>query len=178
MVLCQALYKSSGEEEWTELHEQVKSLQKKIGVKKAGQSVAGLGKVAWRKTQEESFSAKDEQVQAFDRRSAVRESLLSLWKVDINQAFCMCAKVDRFKSKLPKLHTCRSTCSTIRGQVKRGVSLSKCVFLKIDFCLLLFVEASCPLRFVSPSFPFHLLMSNKCSYSPNSRVIRASPSCL
>ena len=52
------------------------------------QKVAGLGKVAWRETQEEPcFSAEDEQVQAFGRRSGLRESLLSLWQVDINQAF-------------------------------------------------------------------------------------------
>ena len=36
VVLCQALYQSIGEEEW---------------IKKAGQRVAGPGKVAWRKTQ-------------------------------------------------------------------------------------------------------------------------------
>ena len=29
-----------------------------------------------------SFSAEEEQVQAFDRRSALRASLLSMWKVD------------------------------------------------------------------------------------------------
>ena len=36
------------------------------------------------------FSAEDELVQAFGRRSALRESLLSLWKVDINQALRVC----------------------------------------------------------------------------------------
>ena len=62
-----------------------------MGVKNAGQRVVGLGKVAWRKTQEESFSsAKDEQVQAFGRRTALRKSLLSLCKVGFNQALRVC----------------------------------------------------------------------------------------
>ena len=32
------------------------------------------------------FPAKGEQVQGFDRISALRESLLSIWRVDVNQA--------------------------------------------------------------------------------------------
>ena len=43
--------------------------------------------MAWREAQGESFfSAKDEQVQAFHRRSVLRECLLSPWMVDLNQA--------------------------------------------------------------------------------------------
>ena len=68
------------------MHEKSKEVCEKIGVKMAGQRVAGLGKVAWRKTPPESFfSAKVERAQAFNRRSALRESLLSIWRVDINQ---------------------------------------------------------------------------------------------
>ena len=36
------------------------------------------------------FSAKEEQVQAFDRRSALCESLVSIWRVDVYQALRMC----------------------------------------------------------------------------------------
>ena len=58
-MLCQALYQSIKVEEWTE---NLKDVTEMIGVKKAGQKVAGLGKVAWRKTSKESyFSAKVEQ---------------------------------------------------------------------------------------------------------------------
>ena len=52
---------------------------KKIGEKKAGQRVAGLGNVAWRKTLKEGFfPVKEGQVQAFHRRSKLRASLLSI----------------------------------------------------------------------------------------------------
>ena len=54
VVLCQAPYQSIKQEEWAEMHEEQKEVTEKIGVKKAGQSVVGLGKVAWRKTQKES----------------------------------------------------------------------------------------------------------------------------
>ena len=87
MVLCQAVYQSIGEEEWIEMHEQCKSLQTD-GSEESDRRWTGPGKVAWRSTQNEPFfSAKDKQVEAFGRRSALRESLLSLWQVDINQAF-------------------------------------------------------------------------------------------
>ena len=62
VMLCQALYQSIKEEEWTEMHETSKDVTEMIGVKKAGQKVAGVGEVAWRKTSKESyFSAKVEQ---------------------------------------------------------------------------------------------------------------------
>ena len=52
VVLCRTLRHSFGEEEWIEMHEKLKDVCKKIGVKKAGQKVAGMGKSAWRKTQQ------------------------------------------------------------------------------------------------------------------------------
>ena len=55
-------------------------------VKKAGRKAAGLEEV----TERRSLLAKEEQVQAIGRRSALRESLLSIWRVDINQALRMC----------------------------------------------------------------------------------------
>ena len=58
---------------------------------KSGQKVAGVGKVARRSAQEEpSFLAKDEQVRAFGRRSALRGSLPPLWQPDINQDLQVC----------------------------------------------------------------------------------------
>ena len=68
---CQAL-RLPMMEEWTEMHGRLKHITRKIGVKKAGQRVAGLGK----KTSKESFSsAKADQERAFNKISAVRESL-------------------------------------------------------------------------------------------------------
>ena len=90
VVVCQSLYQSIGEEEWIDMHEPLKEVCKDTGVKNAGQKVAGVGKVAWRNMHKEVFlSAKDEQV-VFGRRSALRQSLLSPWQVDINQAFRVC----------------------------------------------------------------------------------------
>ena len=87
MVLRQAPFQSIKEEEWMEMHERLNEVTKKIGVKKAGQRVVGLGEVGWRKTSKESFfSTKVEQERAIDRRSVLRECLLSrcvkteLWK--------------------------------------------------------------------------------------------------
>ena len=45
VVLCQALYHSIGEEEWTGMHDNVTEVCRKIGVKKAEQRVAGLALV-------------------------------------------------------------------------------------------------------------------------------------
>ena len=39
---------------------------------------------------EDFFSAKEEQVQVVDRRSWLREGLVSLWRMDIHQAVRMC----------------------------------------------------------------------------------------
>ena len=55
IVLCQALYQSTREEEWTALRKQFKEVSEKSGVKRAGQKVAGSGKLACK---------------LFDRRSA------------------------------------------------------------------------------------------------------------
>ena len=44
MVLCQASFQSVKEEEWIEMHEKSKEVTRKIGVKRAGQRVAVLGK--------------------------------------------------------------------------------------------------------------------------------------
>ena len=52
-------------------------------------SLSGQGSMA-ENARESFFSAKDEQVQASDRRSALRESLLSLWQVDVNQTLRVC----------------------------------------------------------------------------------------
>ena len=58
-----------------EMHENLK----KIGVKRTEQKVSGLGKAAWRKKQNGSFFlGQGEQVQAFGRRSALRESLVKV----------------------------------------------------------------------------------------------------
>ena len=73
------------------MHEKLKEVCKQIGVKDAGQKVAGQGKVAWRKNATKPFFfAENKQVQVFGRRSALRESLLSLWQVDINLALWVC----------------------------------------------------------------------------------------
>ena len=115
-----------GEEEWLEMHKKLKDVCKTIGVKEAGQRVAGLSKVVWRKTQEIALlSVTGEQVQAFGRWSALRESLLSLWQVNINQALRLC------EGRQAHL----STDWMIRGRKKSCVSLSECFFffLKI-FC--------------------------------------------
>ena len=39
-------------EEWIDMHGKLKEVSKVIFVKKAGQRVAGLGNVAWRRTSE------------------------------------------------------------------------------------------------------------------------------
>ena len=47
VVLCQALHQSIAQEEWTDMHESLKTVCKKIGVKNIEKSIAGLGMVAW-----------------------------------------------------------------------------------------------------------------------------------
>ena len=59
VVLCQALYQSTGEEEWTEMHERFKELCKKIGVK------GSWAKNWWRGGQ---------------RRSSLSSHQIRLWK--------------------------------------------------------------------------------------------------
>ena len=64
---------------------------KEVNVERAGQRVAGPGCVTCMKTLEESFfSAMEQQARSFHRRSASGESLLSIWRVAINQALRTC----------------------------------------------------------------------------------------
>ena len=94
------------------MHETLKEVTRKIEVKKAGQRGKGLGKVAWRKTLKVTFlSARKEQERVFHKRSALRESLLSMWRVDKHQALRTCEdrqiEVDLLKAlyvSLDKLH--------------------------------------------------------------------------
>ena len=63
-------------QEWTDMFERLREVSRKIGVKNAGQRMAGLGKVAWRKTEREPFlSARKGLDAAFNRKSELRESL-------------------------------------------------------------------------------------------------------
>ena len=79
-LLCQALFVPVGRRRGVvrDAQEVDRCHQKEWSKKKAGQRVAGLGKVAWEKTSTESFfSASVEQERAFSRMSALREALLS-----------------------------------------------------------------------------------------------------
>ena len=68
-----------------------RSHQKVWSSKRAGERVAGLGKLAWRETSKELvFSAKLERAQAFRRRSELRESLLTIWRTVLSQVWRMC----------------------------------------------------------------------------------------
>ena len=46
MAICQALYQGIEAADWSEMHEQLEEVSKCIGVKKARQRVASLGKLA------------------------------------------------------------------------------------------------------------------------------------
>ena len=60
VVLChRLLFQSIKEEEWTEMHETLKEVTRRIGVKKDGQRIAGLGRLAWRNLWKESFLSQD-----------------------------------------------------------------------------------------------------------------------
>ena len=59
------MHEESGQESW--------------GLRNTSKQERGLGSL---------LSAKEEQIRAFERRSAMRESLLEVWNVDIAQAFC------------------------------------------------------------------------------------------
>ena len=82
VVLCQALYQSI-EEEWTEMHERLQELCWEVGVKKAGQRIAGLGRVAWRKTEKEPFFSKrrDWKLPSTEGRHCGKGSYVSLGRV-------------------------------------------------------------------------------------------------
>ena len=87
VVLCQALFQSIKEEEWTEKHKEWKEVTRQV--RKARQRV--VGKVALRKTSKESSSQpKLKQALVFNQRSPLRESLMSIWRVDIHQSLRTC----------------------------------------------------------------------------------------
>ena len=48
--IARALYQTMRDEEWTGMHEKLYEVSEKIGVTKAGQKVAGLGKLVRRKS--------------------------------------------------------------------------------------------------------------------------------
>ena len=70
----------------------MKAVNEKINVKKAGERVAVLGKVSWRKIPKEPFffSAKLEQHCASNGRLELRETLVPMWSVDTHRALRMC----------------------------------------------------------------------------------------
>ena len=94
VAICQALHQVSEAAEWRERERctnKVKEVSKCTGVKKAGKRVAGLGKLPWRKEEEQRFiSEKDELILAHERRSELRERLLEVSKVDAAQALRRC----------------------------------------------------------------------------------------
>ena len=59
VVLCQALYQSIGEEEWSGMHESLKE----VGVKKAGRRIAALGNLAWRKSEKDHLFSSERDFQ-------------------------------------------------------------------------------------------------------------------
>ena len=79
VVLCQAMFQSIKGEEWMKMYEKLEDVIRKSDAKKGAQRCASQGKVVWTKTLKESFlSVKEESVQVFQSRSALRESLLSI----------------------------------------------------------------------------------------------------
>ena len=69
------------------MYEKLKDVIRKSDAKKGAQRCASQGEVVWTKTLKESFlSVKEESVQVSYWKSALRESPLSIWRVDINQA--------------------------------------------------------------------------------------------
>ena len=57
VVLCQSFFQSIGEEEWTDMHENVKEVCRNIGVKKAEHRIAVMGMLAWRKSEKRDVRA-------------------------------------------------------------------------------------------------------------------------
>ena len=55
VVLCQASFQSIKEEDWIEMHEKLKDVTRKIGVKEAGQRVVGAGEVGSAEDAERRF---------------------------------------------------------------------------------------------------------------------------
>ena len=103
VVLCPALCQSILQEEWIDMPKQLKDDCRKIEVKNAGQKVAGLGKVAWHKNQEELFSL--QRMSKF--RLLVKVSRHCGRSISIR--LCGCAKAGRRKWKRVNPHTSLST---------------------------------------------------------------------
>ena len=102
------------------MHEKSKEVTKKIDVKRAGRKLRVW--VKWRrKTLKESFlSAKVEQERAFHWRSALRDSLLSIWRVDIHQALRMCQEREQIEVELLSALYGSLTGLTTSGQAEVG----------------------------------------------------------
>ena len=80
---------------------------KKIGVKNAGQRVAGLGKLSLRRTfKVVFFSAKKEQDTAFNRTGGRHCVNLSwqVWNVDTHTKHSECAKIGKSKVSFDRLN--------------------------------------------------------------------------
>ena len=61
------------------MHATLKDISMCNGVKKAGQRVAGWGKLAWRNEEGQSFfSDREEPITSYERRSGIRERLLEV----------------------------------------------------------------------------------------------------
>ena len=89
------------------MHESLRKVCKKKGVKKAHHEIAGFGNLAWRKSEKEHFfSAKKDLLDACSKRSDLRESLLETLKVDAHKAFAF-VKIDEFR--LTRRHCMRNT---------------------------------------------------------------------
>ena len=70
------------------MREKLEDVIKHRGEEKAGQKVPGLGKMACKKTSKESLFS------GHGVRSALRESLLSVWNVDTHHALRMRGQVE------------------------------------------------------------------------------------
>ena len=84
VVLCQSLYQSSGRRVDRHARNVQKKVCRKMRVKKVGQRIVGLGKVAWRKTEKEPF---------FSSKSCMQQKVgtVGVSDVDIHKAlrfFC------------------------------------------------------------------------------------------
>ena len=74
VVLCQTPLQSIGGDERIEMYEKLQEVCKHLGEETVAQKVTGLGKVAWRNTHIIFLRLRMSKVQAFGRRSALRES--------------------------------------------------------------------------------------------------------
>ena len=88
IVMYQALYQSIGDEEWTDTHgKSEQEVSQEHGGEESRFECGWVRRGGLETSRREDFfSGKEDKVQAPERRSALRESLLSIWKVDIYQA--------------------------------------------------------------------------------------------